>query len=62
VRAKHPEYSVGDVAKELGKRWEAVTDRTKYEKQAAIEKAKYEKVNLVAMIHNIIMYFYHRSY
>ena len=44
VRAKFPNYSVGDVAKELGKRWEACTNRTKYEQQAAKEKERYARV------------------
>ncbi|XP_052796676.1 high mobility group protein B2-like [Mya arenaria] len=43
VRAVSPELSVGDVAKELGKRWEGVTDRSKFDKLALVEKARYEK-------------------
>ena len=46
VRAAHPGYTVGDVAKELGKRWEAVSDRSKYEKLAAEDKKRYEAVSL----------------
>ncbi|XP_060552002.1 high mobility group protein B1-like [Ruditapes philippinarum] len=42
VRAIHPGYTVGDVAKELGKRWEAVSDRSKFEKLAAEDKKRYE--------------------
>lgn len=47
VRAAHPEYTVGDVAKELGKRWEAVTDKSKFEKLAAADRARYERVSSV---------------
>jgi hypothetical protein len=43
VKAKYPSYTVGDVAKELGKRWEACTDRSKYEAIAAADKKRYEK-------------------
>jgi len=43
VRATMPGAGVGDIAKELGKRWEKVTDKTKYEKQAAGDKLRYEK-------------------
>ena len=40
----HPEFKVGDVAKALGKQWEQCTDREKYEKLAAKDKERYEKV------------------
>lgn len=43
IKEKNPDYTVGDIAKELGKRWEKVTDRSKYEKQAADDKIRYEK-------------------
>lgn len=43
VKAKYPSYTVGDVAKELGKRWEACTDRSKFEAIAAADKKRYEK-------------------
>jgi len=43
VKAKFPDYGIGDVAKELGKRWEACTNRTKYEAQAAKDKERYER-------------------
>lgn len=42
VKKDFPSYAIGDVAKELGKRWEKVTDRTKFEKLAAEERKKYE--------------------
>ena len=44
MRAKYPSYSVGDVAKELGKRWEQCTARSKFEQLAAKDRARYEKV------------------
>ena len=47
MRAIHPEYQVGDVAKELGKRWEVVGDKSKFEKLAAADRARYEKVSRV---------------
>jgi len=45
VRAKFPSYSVGDVAKELGKRWEVCTTKPKYEQLAAKDRQRYEKVS-----------------
>lgn len=44
-----PDATVGDVAKELGKRWnEASSDtRAKYEALAAKDKARYSKVYLI---------------
>lgn len=44
VRAAHPEWSVAEVAKELGKRWEKVTNRSKFEARAEVDKARYAKV------------------
>lgn len=46
----YPDYGVGDVAKELGKRWEVCKDRPKYEGQAAKDKARYDKVGALAII------------
>lgn len=43
IKADHPDYNVGEIAKELGKRWEKVTDKSKYEGQAAADKVRYEK-------------------
>ena len=42
VREANPSYSVGDVAKELGKSWAQVTDKSKYEALAAKDKQRYE--------------------
>ncbi len=45
VKAIHPNYGVGDVAKELGERWNKVTPdiKQKYEAKAQLEKGRYEK-------------------
>ena len=42
ILKKHPNYSVTDVAKELGVRWKTIKDKSKYEKEAAKDKARYE--------------------
>lgn len=47
VRKIWPDYGVGDVAKELGKRWEVIGDKTKYETQAAKDKKRYEQEMIV---------------
>jgi uncharacterized short protein YbdD (DUF466 family) len=43
VKAKFPSYTIGDIAKELGKRWEVCTDRAKYDAIAAQDKKRYER-------------------
>lgn len=43
VRAAHPEWSVAEVAKELGKRWEKMTNRSKFEAQAEADKKRYAR-------------------
>lgn len=43
VREIHPEWRVGDVAKELSRRWEACSNKPKYEALAAADKARYER-------------------
>jgi high mobility group protein B1 len=45
VRAEQPDSSVGDIAKELGKRWGVQTpeQKKKYEQLATKDKARYEK-------------------
>lgn len=47
MRAIHPGHTVGDVAKELGKRWEVVTDRSKFERLAGEDKKRYEAVSVI---------------
>jgi len=44
VKAAHPGYTVGDIAKELGRRWETCSNKGKYEALAAKDKARYEQV------------------
>ena len=46
VKSENPEATVGEIAKELGKRWNACSDdfKSKYEALAAKDKARYEKV------------------
>lgn len=46
VKALNPEYGVGDIAKELGRKWSDVEPDTKhkYEAMAEKDKARYERV------------------
>lgn len=46
VKMLNPEYGVGDIAKELGKRWSDAGSETKskYEAMAEKDKARYEIV------------------
>ena len=50
MRSANPSWGVGDVAKELGRRWEKCVgaDRKKYETLNVAAKAKYQKVNHLA--------------
>lgn len=43
----NPEYGVGDIAKELGKKWSDVEPATKskYEAMAENDKKRYERVS-----------------
>lgn len=43
VRKDHSDWSVALVAKEMGKRWEQVKDRTRFEQMAAKDKIRYEQ-------------------
>ena len=43
VRSVHPEYRIGDIAKELGHRWEDCCNKEKYERLAVEDKTRYEK-------------------
>lgn len=47
VKALNPEYGVGDIAKELGKKWSDVEPATKsrYEAMADKDKKRYEIVS-----------------
>jgi hypothetical protein len=42
ILKKNPNFSVTDVAKELGVQWKTIKDKSKYEKEAAKDKARYE--------------------
>lgn len=46
IKSSHPDYTVGDIAKELGKKWGEVdeTTKSKYEAMAEKDKARYERV------------------
>lgn len=46
VKSLNPEYGVGDIAKELGKKWSDADPETKskYEAMAEKDKARYERV------------------
>lgn len=45
VRAANPDFSVGEVAKELGRQWNELTEgeKVKYEKQAEEDRARYDR-------------------
>ena len=45
IKAAHPSWTVADIAKDLGKRWEGVTDRSQYEKRAQEDKKRYAAVS-----------------
>lgn len=47
VKKEFPTYGVGDIAKELGKRWEKCTIKPKYEGLAKADKLRYEKDMIV---------------
>lgn len=42
IRKEHPDWSVGDVAKELGKKWEVCSNKPKFEELARKDKKRYE--------------------
>lgn len=46
VKKENPEFTIGDVAKELGQRWRDITpeDKKHYDNLAAEKKKEYEKV------------------
>lgn len=45
MKAAHPDYTVGDIAKDLGRQWGEVDEATKskYEAMAEKDKARYER-------------------
>lgn len=50
VKKTMPNSSVGEIAKELGKRWEGCTERSKYEKMAVEDKKRYERVRMTGFL------------
>lgn len=49
----NPEFGVGDIAKELGKKWSDADPETKskYEAMAEKDKARYERVYIIYLIY-----------
>lgn len=47
VKEQHPEYTLGEIAKELGRRWGVSDDATKaqYAAKAEQDRARYERVS-----------------
>uniref|UniRef100_A0A5K3EGY3 HMG box domain-containing protein n=1 Tax=Mesocestoides corti TaxID=53468 RepID=A0A5K3EGY3_MESCO len=43
IRDEHPDWKVGDIAKELGRRWEECTEKAKYDTLAQQDKQRYEE-------------------
>lgn len=45
VKAKHADWGVAEIGRELGSMWKALSDKDKkkYEDQAATDKARYQK-------------------
>ena len=44
LRKKFPDYSVGDIAKDLGRMWAVCKEKPKYDQLAAGDKKRYELV------------------
>ena len=47
VKKSFPDYSIGEIAKELGRRWETCPNKVKFEAMAAKDKKRYEEVSTV---------------
>lgn len=49
MKALNPEYGVGDIAKELGRKWSDMDAevKSKYEQMAEKDKQRYEAVSVV---------------
>lgn len=56
VKALNPEYGVGDIAKELGKKWSDVepSTKSKYEAMAEKDKKRYEVVSTICFSHLLL--------
>jgi len=44
VKQQYPSHTVGDIAKELGKRWEVCQEKPRFEAMAVKDKQRYEQV------------------
>ena len=55
MKQLNPEYGVGDIAKELGRKWSDVDAevKSKYEAMADKDKQRYERVSHVTIYHQI---------
>lgn len=55
----NPEYGVGDIAKELGKKWSDADPETKskYEAMAEKDKARYERVRINSLTFFSLFFF-----
>lgn len=53
MKGANPEYGVGDIAKELGRRWSDADPeaKSKYEQIAEKDKARYEKVSEISVFY-----------
>lgn len=60
VKALNPEYGVGNIAKELGRRWADCDPETKgkYEAMSEKDKARYDRVCFI-LLYYIIYYTYY---
>lgn len=52
VKANNPEYTMGDIAKELGRRWAAADPevKSKYESLSEQDKARYDRVSVLFIL------------
>ena len=50
VKTQLPDAGVGEIAKELGKRWAVTNDRPRFEEEAAQDKIRYAKVSFILYI------------
>ena len=46
MKGKFPDYGVGDIAKELGKRWGVNVEKPRFEAMALKDKTRYAKVSV----------------
>lgn len=46
IKDKNPKWRVAEISKELGRMWEACTERDKYEKLSSLDRKRYEQVML----------------